>query len=200
MKLKSLLALSAVALLASYGSTAQGTKGAETAEKTLIVYYSWSENTKTIATHLAARLGADIYEIKTEKAYPKDGWKTSEISQKERREKQLPVIKGTLPDLSRYGTVFIGAPVWNAYVPTPAEKFLALADLSGKTVVPFSTSQGSGQSGYLSDFKSRAKNSARLGEYKDFRFPNNYCPDAYTATQIDKMLDEWSEVKARIRK
>lgn len=200
MKLKSLLALSAVALLTAYGSTAQGTKGAETAEKTLIVYYSWSENTKTIATHLAARLGADIYEIKTEKAYPKDGWETSEISQKERRENRLPALKGTLPDLSRYGTVFIGAPVWNAYVPTPAEKFLALADLSGKTVVPFSTSQGSGQSGYLSDFKSRAKNPAHLGEYKDFRFPNNYSPDAYTAAQIDKMLDEWSEVKARIRK
>jgi|GEM_PF-4973344 len=200
MKLKSLLALSAVALLAVCESTAQGTKGAETAEKTLIVYYSWSENTKTIATHLAARLGADIYEIKTEKAYPKDGWETSEISQKERRENRLPALKGTLPDLSRYGTVFIGAPVWNAYVPTPAEKFLALADLSGKTVVPFSTSQGSGQSGYLSDFKSRAKNPARLGEYKDFRFPNNYRPDAYTAAQIDKMLDEWSEVKARIRK
>jgi flavodoxin len=200
MKLKSLLALSAVALFAACESTAQGTKDAETAEKTLIVYYSWSENTKTIATHLAARLSADIYEIKTEKAYPKDGWETSEISQKERRENRLPALKGTLPDLSRYGTVFIGAPVWNAYVPTPAEKFLALADLSGKTVVPFSTSQGSGQSGYLSDFKSRAKNPARLGEYKDFRFPNNYRPDAYTAAQIDKMLDEWNEVKVRIRK
>ena len=47
---------------------------------------------------------------------------------------------------------------------------------------------------------SRAKSPARLGEYKDFRFPNNYRPDAYTAAQIDKMLDEWSEVKARIRK
>ena len=188
-------------MAAAVASVAACTTYAESrTEKTLVVYYSWSENTKTIATRLAARLGADIYEIKTEKAYPKDGWETSEISQKERRKNRLPALKGSLPDLSRYGTVFIGAPIWNAYVPTPAEKFLAIIDLSGKTVIPFSTSQGSGQSGYLSDFKNRAQNPARLGEYKDFRFPNNYRPDAYTAAQIDKMLDEWSEVKARIKK
>ena len=134
------------------------------------------------------------------KRTPKTAGKPPKSRRKSGAKTDCPALKGTLPDLSRYGTVFIGAPVWNAYVPMPAEKFLALADLSGKTVVPFSTSQGSGQSGYLSDFKSRAKNPARLGEYKDFRFPNNYRPDAYTAAQIDKMLDEWSEVKARIRK
>ena len=85
----------------------------------LVVYYSWSENTKRVAERLGQTVGADIYEIRTVKAYPTDGYETSDISQEERRTGNLPEIVNDLPDLQGYDTIIIGGPIWNAYVSTP---------------------------------------------------------------------------------
>lgn len=106
----------------------------ETSGRTIVVYYSWSENTKSIAKRIAETTGADIYEIRTVKAYPKDGYETSDISQEERRTGNLPEIVDALPDLKKYSTVIIGGPIWNAYVSTPLARYLELTDLSEKTV------------------------------------------------------------------
>ncbi|WP_198021586.1 flavodoxin [Ruminococcus sp. NK3A76] len=124
----------------------------ESSGSMIVVYYSWSENTKSIAKRIAETTGADIYEIRTVKAYPKDGYETSDIAQEERRTGNLPEIVDDLPDLKEYSTVIIGGLIWK-YVSTPLARYLELTDLSEKTVIPFSTSQGSGQSSYLKDFR-----------------------------------------------
>lgn len=64
-----------------------------------------------IAKRIAETTGADIYEIRTIKAYPKDGYETSDISQEERRTGNLPEIVDDLPDLKEYSTVIIGGPI-----------------------------------------------------------------------------------------
>ena len=68
---------------------------------------------------------------------------------------------------------------------------MELADFSGKTVIPFSTSQGSGQNSYLRDFKAQVRNPGTIGTYTDIRFPGNYSPDAFSDTDIDNILSEW---------
>lgn len=163
----------------------------DTDGKALIVYYSWSGNTRHVAEVLAKLVGADTYEILTVKNYPEDGHETALVSIQERNSGNLPALKGELPDLSSYSTVYLGAPIWNSYLPTPVEKWLELTDLSVKTLIPFSTSQGSGQSGFLNDLKKRARNPKEIIKYKDFVFPDNYSPDAFTDEQITRMLREW---------
>lgn len=157
----------------------------------LVVYYSWSGNTRHIAERIAAWVEADLYEIRTVSNYPEDGRETAVVSQEERRTGNLPELVDDLPDLSGYDTIFIGGPVWNAYMPTPLESYLEQTDFSGKVVIPFSTSQGSGQTGFQNDFAERIQNPASIGEYKDFRFPDNYSPDAFTDAEIDTEVGEW---------
>lgn len=171
----------------------------ETSGRTIVVYYSWSENTKSIAKRIAETTGADIYEIRTVKAYPKDGYETSDIAQEERRTGNLPEIVDDLPDLKEYSTVIIGGPIWNAYVSTPLARYLELTDLSEKTVIPFSTSQGSGQSSYLKDFQERVSTAERIGEYKDIQFPANYSSDTFSDEEIDEILAPWIESNSLAR-
>lgn len=163
----------------------------EDAFSALVIYYSWSGNTERIAERLAASIGANTYAIRTVKAYPEDGYETASISQEERRTGNLPELVDDFPDISGYDTIYIGGPIWNAYMPTPLEHYLEITDFSGKTVIPFSTSQGSGQRGFQNDFAERVQNPATIGEYYDFVFPGNYRPDAYTDEEIDESLQEW---------
>ena len=142
----------------------------EFSRKMIVVYYSWSENTKSIARRIAENIGADIYEIRTTNAYPKDGYETSDISQEERRTGKLPDIENVLPDLEEYDTIIVGGPIWNAQVSTPLARYLELTDFSGKTVIPFSTSMGSGQDSYLNDFKERVQNAGKLANIRISNF------------------------------
>lgn len=130
--------------------------------KVLVVYYSWSENTKRIALRLAHSIGADSCEIRTVNAYPTDGYETSDISEEERRTGKLPEIKDDLPVLEEYDTIIVGGPIWNAHISTPLARYLELTDFSGKTVIPFSTSMGSGQDSYLKDFKESVQNAGKI--------------------------------------
>lgn len=157
----------------------------------LVVYYSWSGNTQRIAERLAQTVRADTYEIRTVEAYPEDGHETAVVSQEERSSGNLPELVEDLPDLSGYSTIYIGAPIWNAYMPTPVERYLEVTDFTGKTVIPFSTSMGSGRTGFLDDFEARVQNPEAIGAYTDIEFPGNGSPDAYTDEEIDELLHEW---------
>ena len=176
-----------------FADSGMANASAETDNKVLIVYYSWSGNTKRIAERLAQTIHADIYEIRTLKPYPEDGYKTSDIAKEERRTGKLPDIADDMPDLERYGTVIIGGPIWNSYVSAPLARYLELADFNDKKVIPFSTSQGAGQDSYLEDFKALVKNPGALGIYKDIRFPANHSPEAFSDSELDEMLSGWLE-------
>ncbi len=158
----------------------------------LVIYYSWSGNTKAVAEALAEYAKSDIYEIQTVNAYPEDGHETAIISQEERNSGNLPAIVETdLPDLTQYDVVYIGAPIWNSYIPTPLEKYFSLADFTDIVVHPFSTSMGSGKTGFLSDFTDHIQNPKEIMEYHDFEFPGNYSPDAYEAEELNEQIKAW---------
>ncbi|MBQ9468484.1 MAG: flavodoxin, partial [Clostridia bacterium] len=93
--------------------------------------------------------GADLYEILPETDYyPYTYNALTDVAKKEQNEKARPKIKGDLPDISKYDTVFVGAPVWWGDWPMICYTFFESADLSGKKLVPFSTHEGSGLSGF----------------------------------------------------
>lgn len=157
----------------------------------LVVYYSYSKNTESVAKRIAALIDADLYEIRTKKAYPSDPFKTSEISNDERKSDKLPELVDDLPNISDYDVIFVGSPIWNGYMSTPLESYFKQTDFSGKTIVPFCTSMGSGEKGYLSDLKDRAKDPKKIGELINIQFPANAQPNAFTEEELDEKLKTW---------
>ena len=117
-------------------------------KKTLIAYFSASGETAKLARTLASVTGGDLFEIRPETAYTaadlnwndKHSRSTIEMNDKTSR----PAIAGRVENFAQYDTVFVGFPIWWYQAPRIIETFLESYDLTGKTVVPFATSGGSG--------------------------------------------------------
>ena len=116
--------------------------------KTLVAYFSASGQTAKLAKTLAGVTGGDLFEIAPETAYTAadldwmDKKSRSTIEMKD--PKSRPAIAGKVEDMAQYDTVFVGFPIWWYQAPRIIETFLESYDFSGKTVIPFATSGGSG--------------------------------------------------------
>lgn len=116
--------------------------------KVLIAYFSATGTTKGVAEHIANGLNADIYEIVPEDSYTdadldynnNNSRATIEMSDPDVR----PVISGSVENMEQYDIVFIGYPIWRGEAPRIISTFVESYDFSGKTIVPFCTSGGSG--------------------------------------------------------
>ena len=119
-----------------------------TGSKVLVAYFSATGHTKTIAEYLQAALDADLYEIVPQEPYTDpdldyntDGYRAN---QEQNDDAARPAIAGQVADMVQYDTVFVGFPIWWYQAPRIIETFLESYDFSGKTVIPFATSGGSG--------------------------------------------------------
>ncbi len=116
--------------------------------KSIVTYFSASGITAKLAQTLAAAVQADIHEIIPAVPYTKADldWmdKTSRSSVEMADQTIRPAIADQDLDLSDYDTIFVGFPIWWYVAPTIVNTFLETYDLSGKTVIPFATSGGSG--------------------------------------------------------
>lgn len=116
--------------------------------KTLVAYFSASGQTAKLAKTLAGVTGGDLFEIAPETAYTAADldWmdKKSRSTIEMKNPKSRPAIAGKVADMAQYDTVFVGFPIWWYQAPRIIETFLESYDFSGKTVIPFATSGGSG--------------------------------------------------------
>ena len=116
--------------------------------KTLIAYFSAGGETGKLAKTLSAVTGGDLFEIRPETAYTSAdlNWmdKKSRSTLEMKDEHSRPAIAGRVEDMAQYGTVFVGFPIWWYQAPRIIETFLESYDFTGKTVIPFATSGGSG--------------------------------------------------------
>lgn len=117
-------------------------------KKMLVAYFSASGVTAKAAWKLSEAAGADLYEIKPEVPYSREDldWtdKKSRSSVEMNDPASRPAIAGKMDDMDQYEVVFIGFPIWWYVAPTIINSFLERYDFSGKTIVPFATSGGSG--------------------------------------------------------
>lgn len=120
----------------------------------LVVYFSWSGNTRTVATEIQSRTGADMFELIPQQPYTDDYNELLDVAQRERRNHARPAIANQIADIDAYDVIFLGYPNWWADMPMIIYSFLDQYDLSGKTVAPFCTSGGSGLSGTVRAIKS----------------------------------------------
>jgi flavodoxin len=117
-------------------------------KKTVVAYFSATGVTEKIARRLAGVIGADLIEITPEVPYTKAdlNWmdKNSRSTIEMRDKASRPALASPGPALDGYDTVFVGVPIWWYVAPTIVNSYLEAHDLTGKTVIPFATSGGSG--------------------------------------------------------
>ena len=122
-----------------------------TGGKVLVAYFSTTGHTKTIAEHLQTALDADLYEIVPQEPYTDADLDYNTDGCRANREQNddaaRPAISGSVEDMDGYDVVFIGYPIWWGQAPKIVYTFLESYDFSGKTIVSFCTSGGSGMGG-----------------------------------------------------
>ncbi len=117
-------------------------------KKALVVYFSASGVTAKVADRLAKATGADLFEIKPAKPYTTADldWtnKKSRSSVEMDDRNSRPAIANKVENMSQYDVVFVGFPIWWYREPSIIDTFMESYDFSGKQVIPFATSGGSG--------------------------------------------------------
>ena len=122
-------------------------------------------NTKIVADYISEITGADQYEIVTHKYDGMAYTPLIELAKKEAAAGELPPYEGTAPDLSGYDTVFIGGPVWWGTYPQVMFTLFKDINLDGKTVIPFTTHEGSGLASCASDVRKAFPKAKVTGEF-----------------------------------
>lgn len=116
--------------------------------KKLVAYFSASGTTAKVAETLAAAVGADLHEIVPEQPYTSADldWtnKNSRSSIEMRDKKFRPAVAAADADVEQYDVIYVGFPIWWYVAPTIINTFLESYDLTGKEIIPFATSGGSG--------------------------------------------------------
>ena len=122
-------------------------------------------NTKIVADYISEIKGADQFEIVTHKYDGMAYMPLIELAKEEANKGELPPYEGTAPDLSQYDTVFIGGPVWWGTYPQVMFTLFKDINLDGKTVIPFTTHEGSGLASCTSDVKKAFPKAKVTGEF-----------------------------------
>lgn len=145
------------------------------AAHTLVAYFSragdnWSVgkiskgNTQILAEIIASKTGGKLFQIIPTKSYPEDYMECTKVAQKELNQDARPAISTKVSNMEEYETIFIGYPTWWEDAPMAVYTFLESYDLSGKTIIPFATHEGSGMTGesHIAQVCSKSKIKAGL--------------------------------------
>ena len=140
--------------------------------KSLVTYFSASGVTKKVAEKLAEAAGADLFEIKPEVAYTEAdlNWmdKKSRSSIEMNDKSFRPAIAEKYNNMADYDVVYVGFLIWWYVAPTIINTFLESYDFSGKTIVLFATSGGSGFGNTVAELKGSVSDTTVIKEGKVF--------------------------------
>ena len=164
MKLKSII-IAVVGLFLTTGCDSQNKQVKQTnMGKSIVIFFSHAGdnyavgnievgNTKIVADYISELTGADQFEIVTHKYDGMAYTPLINLAKEEAKNGELPEYEGSAPDLTEYDTVFIGGPVWWGTYPQVMFTLFHDINLDGKTVIPFTTHEGSGLASCVSDVK-----------------------------------------------
>ena len=180
MKIKNIIT-AALALIMATSCNAQNKQEVKSSNKnnmskSIVIFFSHAGdnysvgnievgNTKIVADYITEIKGADQFEIVTHKYDGMAYMPLIELAKEEANKGELPPYEGTAPDLSQYDTVFIGGPVWWGTYPQVMFTLFKDINLDGKTVIPFTTHEGSGLASCASDVKKAFPKAKVTGEF-----------------------------------
>mgnify|MGYP002563867840 CR=1 FL=1 len=145
---------------ASQQETTPETPEESSGGKVLVAYFSATNTTEGVAETIAASVGGELYEITPAEPYTSadldwnddNSRSTIEMNDPSAR----PAISGSVEDLSQYDVIFLGYPIWWGEAPRIINTFIESYDFSGKTIIPFCTSGGSGMGSSATNLHSAA--------------------------------------------
>ena len=162
MKFLKFIVLAAVALMAVVSCSQ---KKETPKAKVLVLYYSQTSNTKTVAQEIATRLNADIEEITLVEPYDTAFQATIDRCKADREKGILPEIQPLKSNVADYDWIFIGYPIWFGTYAPPIASLLEKVDLSDKKVVPFCTFGSGGLESSVKDLAKAEPNAMILPGY-----------------------------------
>ena len=165
-----------LAAILGFNMTANSQENTNNMKKSIVIFFSHAGdnyavgnievgNTKIVADYNCEIAGADQFEIVTHKY---DGMAYNpliKLAQEEANRGELPPYEGSAPDLGQYDTVFIGGPVWWGTYPQVMFTLFKDINLDGKTVIPFTTHEGSGLASCAKDVKKAFPKAKVTGEF-----------------------------------
>lgn len=110
-------------------------------------------NTQIMAEMIAEATGADLFTIAPVTPYPEDYASMLTVAREEAAADARPEMSAQVENMADYDVVFIGYPIWDGEMPQILFTFMESYDFTGKTVIPFNTHAGSGQSGTVSTIR-----------------------------------------------
>ncbi|MBR6251943.1 MAG: NAD(P)H-dependent oxidoreductase [Bacteroidales bacterium] len=161
---KLLLLLVAVAMTVASCNTKKEMPKSEP-QKALVLYYSQTSNTKTVAQEIANKLGADIEEITLPQPYDGDFQATIARSMQEREKGETPAINPIAANIADYDVVFLGYPIWFGTYAPPIATLLDSIDFAGKNVALFCTFGSGGLDSSEKDFAAKQPKANIVGSY-----------------------------------
>ena len=119
-------------------------------------------NTAKMAKIIAEKMHADLFELVPQEAYPSDYDSCLKVATQEQRTNARPEYEDEIENWEQYNTVFIGYPIWWGEIPNIVYTFMEAYDFADKTVIPFNTHEGSGQSHSQRDIENLLANATVL--------------------------------------
>ena len=122
--------------------------------KVLVVYFSHTGTTRGVSEYLHEVVGGDLVEIEPVNPYPEGYSDALDPAKQEQRENARPEIANVIEHFDSYETIYLGYPIWWGTTPMIINTLLETYDFSGKTVVPYATSGGTGIDKSIKDIRS----------------------------------------------
>jgi flavodoxin len=119
-------------------------------------------NTEVVAKIIQEITRGDLFHIEAVHTYPEDYTETTEVAKEELRTSARPKLSGHVETMASYDRIFLGYPNWWGTMPMPVYTFLEDYNLSGKTIAPFCTHEGSGLGRSVTDIKKMCPKSTVL--------------------------------------
>lgn len=166
-----------------YSSNSQSEHVITDDSRILVAYFSQTGNTEQIAQMISNETNADIFKIEASTPYPEDYDTLTQIAQEEQNSDARPEINNTIDNISDYDVIFIGYPIWWGDMPQIMYTFLESYDFNGKTVIPFSTSGGSGLADTIEHIQTEIPN-ANVVE-------NGFTIDGSQAESAENDINNW---------
>lgn len=163
--IKDIVLLLIVSISCSGNTSKKEENNMEKKGKVLIVFFSHAGenygvgnikvgNTKLVADEIQKVTGGDEFEIVAEKNYDMPYDALTKLAKEESEKGEKPSFKGEIKNIDDYDTIFIGGPIWWGTYPRVMFTFFDKYDLNGKTIIPFTTHEGSGLGSVVEDLKS----------------------------------------------
>ncbi len=147
-------------------------------------------NVNVLANYIQGKTYCDVWHIETNDGYSEDYYEATQKAKKELDENARPELYFVPKNIDEYSRIYLGYPIWHGTCPMAILTFLENTDLSGKTIIPFCTHEGSGIANSINDIRKSAKNAI----IKDCFETRGYrCQSLDSDDELKSELDKWLE-------